>query len=302
MTTLARTGFFVGCLLLLALPLAGCFGSDPAPLPQGPQTVEGLVKGISLSVTRRGTHVLVQNGEELYFLESSTVNLGAFEGRIAQLTGTVEYNTDPKDVPVLVVTAAQGGFDASVRTWAIPSMGISVDTPREWKGKITGAGAQFTATGSVQPLFTLFLEGSGSLLTASSSDGEATGYSTFLLGAHRGVRLRNNETGSEKVQIDLGNDAIDPSQPILTFLFLAFGEQEMDGDAWRTLKEDVVRSVKITNASSSSSAAYSSRAPLPLSGSGAGMPCGGAAGILCPAGLYCEITDVASNVGQCRSF
>jgi hypothetical protein len=33
----------------------------------------------------------------------------------------------------------------------------------------------------------------------------------------------------------------------------------------------------------------------------AGIPCGGAAGILCPSGQYCEITDSASNIGRCRA-
>jgi hypothetical protein len=47
----------------------------------------------------------------------------------------------------------------------------------------------------------------------------------------------------------------------------------------------------------------SSSAATTMSGSNAsaGIPCGGTAGILCPAGQYCEITDSATNIGRCRS-
>lgn len=49
-----------------------------------------------------------------------------------------------------------------------------------------------------------------------------------------------------------------------------------------------------SSGSSISSSSYSSVSSISL-----GAPCGGTAGILCPAGQYCFITDPESNTGRC---
>jgi hypothetical protein len=54
--------------------------------------------------------------------------------------------------------------------------------------------------------------------------------------------------------------------------------------------------------SSSSSLSQGSSLSAAATGSGAGLPCGGTAGILCPGGFYCDITDVANNVGRCKKI
>src|SRR3989339_839294 len=93
--------------LLFLLPLVGCWKEPIQPLPLGQQTVSGLIKPASISVIRRGTHVLIQGGEEIAYLESATVDLGEFEGRTVDVSGTYEANTDPDALPVIVVAAGK---------------------------------------------------------------------------------------------------------------------------------------------------------------------------------------------------
>ncbi len=44
-------------------------------LPQGPQTLTGTLIPAELSLTRRGTHVLKVDGDDVAFVESAAVNL-----------------------------------------------------------------------------------------------------------------------------------------------------------------------------------------------------------------------------------
>ncbi|MFA6522923.1 MAG: hypothetical protein WCS85_00960 [Candidatus Peribacteraceae bacterium] len=286
-------------LLALTLALTGCWKQSAPPLPQGEQTVTGLIEPASLSLTRRGTHVLVSGGNELYYLESSTISLATYEGRQATLTGELSYNTDQKDLPVLVVTAVDSA-NTGMRTWDIDAMELSIDMPREWKGKIVTDQAQFTASGSASPILTLFREGRDALQNSSSST-RGVDLSTLRIGMRSAIRIRNNETGREKVQIDLGAQSADPDSSVLTILFTPSDERTNDPEAWDTLTTDILRSIRIKGESSSGrlSSSYSSASLPPVTGSGAGMPCGGVAGILCPAGFYCNVTDLQENSGRC---
>lgn len=287
--------FFLGCTVLL---LAAC-GKTVQVIPTGVQTVAGIVKPVELSLTRRGTHLLVQHGTSLYYLESSTVNMQSFEGRNVIIKGTVEQNTDPTDLPVLVVSEIKGAV-TQIRSWKISGLGLSVDVPVEWNGKFEGGTAQFTGSGSADPLLTLFLEGDKRFDGASSQAGGDITVTSFALGMRRGVRLVN-AGGRERVEIDLRPLVKDNAADVLTLLFTPVSGQT-DRDAWEGIKTDIINSIKFTSDVSSSSAPSSSGsiASQPISGSGAGMPCGGSAGILCPQGYYCGITDAKSNSGQCR--
>lgn len=286
-------------LIALTLSLAGCWKQPPPSLPRGEQTVTGVIEPAALSITRRGTHVLVTEGEQRYYLESSTVSLGTYEGRQATLTGTLQYNTDPADLPVLVVTGIEAA-NTGMRTWDIDALELSIATPREWKGKIVSDEAQFTASGSASPILTLFREGRDALQNSSSSV-RGVDISTLRIGMRSAVRMRNNETGREKVQIDLGPRSIDPENVVLTLLFTPSDERTNDPEAWDALTTDILRSIRIKGESSSGGPSSSgSSSPLPpVTGSGAGKPCGGAAGILCPQGFYCSVTDLQENAGWC---
>jgi hypothetical protein len=63
--------------------------------------------------------------------------------------------------------------------------------------------------------------------------------------------------------------------------------------------KEVVTIGEDREASSSSSSSSTAQ-----TGSGAiiGKPCGGTAGILCPPGEYCEISNFKENIGRCRKI
>lgn len=291
--------------LTLALPLAFVMcGKQPQVLPTGMQTLTGLVKPVEISLTRRGTHQLIVGGSPLYYLESSTVNLGKFEGREVELQGTVEANTDSSDMPVLVVSAVTGGPSVLNHTWEIPSLGITLETPGEWKGKISGDTAQFTGSGSNEPIFTVFLEGDDRL-KVSVETGSTVTKSTLQIGRYTAERLLNTQTNSERIEIDLRPAVADSKKDVLTLLFTPTEEAGIDPSEWDAMKTDILHSLKFTFGSSSSSShsfGLSQSGSIIHTGSGAGMPCGGTAGVLCPQGFRCEITDATSNTGLCQSF
>lgn len=296
---LQRRAFTIGLVFFAPLLLAACFKPVPRQIPQGLQTVTGVVKPVSLSLVRRGTHALSIGDTTLYYLESSIVNLGKYEGREVELQGLVEANTDPSDTPVLVVSKVTGGPSALTKTWSIDPLGVTVDTPSQWKGKVAGGNAQFSASGS-SPIVTLFLDGE-TVLAKHAETGSAVTEARTVLGAHEVIRLLNTETGRERVLIDLRPSVTDPAQDVLTVLFTPATDAGIDPDTWSALKSDILQSLKFV-ADSSSSSSKTSSSLAPVTSSGAGMPCGGPAGILCPQGFRCLITDSATNVGRCASY
>ena len=288
----------IGFLVVLPLLLSACFQKEPRVIPTGIQTVTGIVRPAELSLVRRGTHTLVVGGEILYYLESSTVNLGKYEGREVQMQGEVQANTDPSDIPVLEVTKITGGPSALTRTWALEDLGITIDTPSAWKAKATGTSAQFTATGSQAPILTLLLA-SAAQLSKTASSGSSVVKSTFFLGSHSVIRRQNHQHGRERALIDLRPAFTDPKADVLAIVFTPTEEAGVDPGACGMIRNDILHSIKFTTSSSSSSKSSTSSLP-PLTGSGAGMPCGGPAGILCPQGLRWQITE--GDVGRCQPF
>jgi len=85
--------------LCLTFVLTSCRERPIVQLPKGEQTVTGLIRAAPLSLTRRGTHVVVRDGKEWFFAESSGVTLSQFEGQEVTLTGVFELNIDPHDLP-----------------------------------------------------------------------------------------------------------------------------------------------------------------------------------------------------------
>ncbi len=294
----------VACaLLILPLLVVACWHGGPRTIPTGVQMVAGVVKPTEISAIRRGTDILVQNGSTLYYLESSTVNLQKYEDREVQLEGTVELNTDPSDIPVLVVSKIVGGPSIVSRTWSIPPLGITIETPSDWRGKVTGQTAQFTASGATSPTLMLFLDGEERLTSSTGTTSLTVAQES--LGLHAVLRTTNPDTGDERTEIDLRPTVNDPASDVLTLIFSPTSSMSSELKSWSGLKDDILHSIKFTaeaaSSSTLSSSSVSSGLP-PLTGSGVGMPCGGPAGVLCPKGLYCNVTDVQANVGQCQAY
>ncbi len=293
------------CLFLVML-VVGCTEKE-IPLPEGIQTVSGYLTSVPFSLQRRGTHALLTaSGSTLIaYAESSAVNLRLLEGQDVQLEGVLEKNLSPKDSPVFVVQKVLQGSDEQMRPWAIPALGLSVNLPKSWKGTIKGGSATFTAAkpsipsltittrnvaasspGSDQPLY-------GPLpVSSDAADGE------LLVVGLRKAQAHINAEGFWIVRI--APSASGGSETVFTFPPLPV---ELHLMPYRTILKTVQFSVGTTASSVRTEASFSALPPASAGStsraSGEGAACGGVAGILCPKGLLCTITDPVSESGVC---
>lgn len=272
-TTLVACG---GALLFL---LAAC-GKPPEtfPLPTGIQTMTGTLLPADISVLRRGTHYLVENGQRLCFVESTTVNLHAYEQKVMAVRGTFEANTDPTLLPVLVAEQVMP-VEEEMQNVTFSPADLHGVVPRSWfKGTQKGA-TVFLPEGGGEPVVTVNRQKETPLPPSGAP---------FQISGHHAVRSQHSGNSGETLSIEDGADLI----------LLAFTPQ---GNADELA---LLRAQWTAFLSSLRFGATSSASSLPSSGSGAvtGTPCGGTAGILCPTGQYCQITDMKENIGHCRRF
>lgn len=113
-------------MLLCASLLFGCarLAEEHVPFPQGEVEVRGVLRPSDLSPTRRGSFLLSQAGEDVYYVESSLLPLQRFIGRELLFRGVVESNTDPRALPVLVVQDV-GGEESSSGSSSLSSSSTS---------------------------------------------------------------------------------------------------------------------------------------------------------------------------------
>lgn len=246
-------------------------------LPQGEQQVTGVLQSVPLSPTRRGTHMLEVDGEAFAFVEASR-SLRSFEGLRVTVTGTFEKNIDPDLLPVIIAA------DVRTKTVALKPMksdtlGIGMNVPEEWQTENDSEGMTFRVVGVSRPVLTVGL---------AQSDELPTGTSIVVAGRSA---VRQQSGSGETVYLNTG-------KAIVFFDFLPVSAEEQD----RLQEGYVFRQVILPSVTVGSSAATASSSAPAVSGSGAGIgqPCGGEAGVLCPAGQYCEIIE--GNSGHCKSF
>ncbi len=262
-------------MIAAAFLLTSCQKPVADTLPQGPQTLSGILVPLPISVSRRGTHTLMQNGHSTYVVESSTVNLRHFEDVEAIVTGHLEPNIDPNS-PAVLVASGVTLVEIPLRTWNVPAFGFSIDTPPDWNPSFFPDGVRFNQTGS-----TVILSIHPSLQPAlpSGNAHQVAGYPGIIV------------TGSGMQTLFLRRGA-----QILTFEY----HESASASARSDLFLRILRSVHFAAASSARSVASSTTTGAVSSAMGA--PCGGAAGILCPSGQFCEVTDTATNIGRCRAL
>lgn len=250
------------------------------PLPEGPQTLTGTVIPTTISTARRGSYVLKQSGQDIAYLESATVNLREFQGRSAALKGHFERNIDPEDLPVLVVESVVSS-EESVREWNSSALSLHAQVPIRWGFSGTGTSVAFIPVGTLRPLVSLQMM-EGKPLPSGI---------TLSIGGAKAIRFLDELSGEQRI-------AIERAQGYLEIAFTP--QREDDLEQARSEWLAFLRSLRIGGAAlvGSSRAAASS---LPA-GSRDGQPCGGIAGILCPAGSYCAITDLEQNIGVCRNI
>lgn len=268
--------FLIGAFSFL---LSSCGKPPPPfPIPIGIQTMTGTLLPADISVLRRGTHFLVKDGRRLCFVESTTVNLHAFEQKSVTVRGTFEANIDPTLLPVLVTQEVTPVEEETQNVTFSPSDLTGV-VPRSWlKGTQKGV-TVFLPEGGGEPVLSVSRQKATPLPTSGAP---------FQISGHHAVRNRHSGTSGETLSIEDGTD-------LILMTFTPRGNVD-EPTLLRTQWAAFLSSLRFGAASSASS--------LPSSGSGAlkGTPCGGTAGILCPAGQYCAITDLQENIGHCRGF
>lgn len=289
---------FIGFTIL---SLAACGRS--IELPQGLQTVTGTVERVPLSLDRQGTHVLKQDGVEVYFLESAQVILSAFEGKDVTLEGTLRPNSDPQALPVLVVATVAGGEEEELVPVSFPALRLSLRVPASWRQRDLADKELFTDAATGRAVLILFSHSADATPFAEPPaawvPSPSVRITPFLVGSRRATRLSDAADCSEWLLIDRGED-VPKEKRVLTLNFIPAGCPQ-DPRALEAIGR-IVRSVKIQE--EAGRAASSVAAGSASSGDGAGgfegKPCGGTAGILCPPGYFCAVTDTASDVGKCR--
>ncbi|MDD5025765.1 MAG: hypothetical protein PHH13_00100 [Candidatus Peribacteraceae bacterium] len=275
-----RHPFLVGFLCITSLLTLSACGKPPLPeLPIGEQTVTGFLIPASLSVVRRGSHILRQSGMDITYVESKTVNLSAYDGQEVTLKGVYELNTDPSDLPVLVVAKMDGVAQSTYRI-PLSNLRTSLEVPFTWKMAQTATGTVFTVSGSSTPLL---------VVTESIAGPTPPKGFAIVVGSLPAIRGIDEVTGQEVVSFLRDTR-------VLSFRFSARGlpDEEQRKSEWLA----ALKTVSVDGLSSSTSSLSSGATQ---SGSSVGIPCGGTAGILCPLGYFCDITDVAENIGKCRT-
>jgi len=268
------------CVVLLGLLLVSC-GKKRVfpPLPKGDQTVSGILKSAPLSAVRRGSHIIEQEGVDVYYAESAIVNLSTYQGKRVTLHGTIENNVDPAYLPVLVVTSV-ADVEETTKTHAFADLAMQLSAPVTWKQTKDKDKYVFHLEGDApadEPILSVWFDDKAQL-----PDGGVP----IVVDTMRATRLIDDLSGAELVAVKQGNGTL--------FVRFAPGKR-VDADK---LKEDfmtLLSTVTFGAQGSSSSVATGSGTGI------VGIPCGGAAGILCPAGSFCDITDVKENFGRCRT-
>ena len=266
--------------ILLALLLVSCGGGILPPLPDGEQTITGVLKPAELSAVRRGSHLIEQQGVDVYYAESSLVSLREYQGKRTTLRGTLEHNTDPEDLPVLVVESIVD-VEETVETYDFPGWRVSFDAPRHWKMVKREGKYRFYLEGEdgeeTDPLLIVWQEAGKQL-----PDGGVP----IVVDATRATRLIDELSGTHIV-------AVKRKGQILTFRF--FPGHRVHADRLREDFLELLRTVELQEEVKED--------PDPSFGTGSlGKPCGGSAGIICPEGYFCDVQTFDDNVGKCRKL
>lgn len=242
---------------------------NPPAITYGPKTEEGLLSGTGISLIRKGTHILEIDGTPTYFVSSNKVELERYEGQNVKLIGRVDPNVSPDYLPLFTVDELVPlDEQETTEEWSVPTLGITLDAPATWDATLASGILMFERSGDPTPL-----------LVVKKHTGALPAGDIIRVAGKSGIRLHDGN--DQKVFVAGMSGAI-------LFDFTPHGDSDIEklqGDFQR-----VLNSVHFALKASSSSIA---------TGTG-GVVCGGAAGILCPTGFFCEIRDAVTNEGRCR--
>ncbi len=274
MLTIAYRLFTVVPLLLMIF-LAACTNTPLQVLPSGEQTLSGILRPAELSAVRRGSHLLEQDGVNVYYIESTLVNLREYQGKRVTLRGFITYNTNPEDLPVFSATSVVDVED-TMKEHVLQKVNVRLSTPVHWILKENGGRYDFFLDElTSDPIFSVWEEGT------ELPDGGVP----IVVDATRATRLIDDLSGTQIVAV---------KRPA-SILQLRFSPgTRLTGQRLQEDFIEVLHSIDLLTEQSSS---------LQFSGTGAlGLPCGGSAGILCSPDSFCDIQDVIENIGRCRKL
>ncbi len=272
---LILSSIFSGSILLI-----GCEQNNKPEVQYGSMSATGTIVETPVSLTRRGTHLFLQEDGTSLFIESKVQNLQEFEGHLVKASGELKPNTSSKDHPVLLAHEVKNVDNASeMHQWDIPSLQIKIQTPVSWNGTIEHGIARFTLPEEEEPMTSITVL-SGTTLPAGTP---------FYVHNRRAVRIGDANDGEEEVYI------LDGTR-ILSIHFLSIRQKNILSLEQQTLLASafhrVIASVEF-HADSQKKDGGTVQAEL-------GPICGGIAGILCPTGSYCDIADAVSQSGVCK--
>lgn len=271
---------FVSALFICAIAVSACAPRPSINLPLGPVSITGSLIPAEMSLVRRGTHLLVVNGEKAYYVESKTVNLMNFEGQTIHITGTAQLNTNRQDLPVLMASTVTAAMDDNrLHEWEIPALDLKISVPAHWRASIQKHVVTFMLPSEQAPLLVISLL-SGSILPAGSP---------YYLSGHRAVRATPDGTQEDVYILDKGFS--------LRLHFDVSSQQTIE-----RLEDAKLVQSQFQSALTTLTFLSDRRTEDPLIGSGAAVPCGGPAGILCPQGSFCNVTDAEARIGECKKL
>lgn len=263
--------------LVASVAISSCTNAVLPPLPSGEQTVTGILKAAELSAVRRGSHIIEQDGVDVYYAESSLINLREYQTKRVTLRGVFEHNTNPEDLPVLVVESVVDIEETSAEH-VLSLIDVTVTTPVQWK--------LVKREGKYQ--FHLEEEDGDALLVIWQEEGDLLpdGGVPIVVDATRATRLIDDLSGTQIV-------AVKRNGKILHLRFSPGTRASAD-----RLREDFIEVLNSVELHSSPTDYQDTSF-----GTGSlGIPCGGSAGILCPEGSFCDVQSFDDNVGKCRKL
>ena len=286
MTRSFPSWFFGSALLLCTLFLTACGDDEPIVLPEGVQVLTGSVLPTDISLLRRGTHLFQVDDEDVYFLESTAVNLRKYERKHVVLQGEVSPNVDSSYLPLLTVEAVLDVLEQETKEWKLRSFGVTFELPDSWGGSIESALSSFVPLGSSDPAIIFQWEESEEQEKEENTEEQLDYDSTpIVIDGTRATKSVDSQTGNETVRIERPNGVIQ-----ITYIALDHPHAQQ----WHADWISALASMELAD----------TRVPDTPTSTGAitGSPCGGPAGILCPEGFYCDVTNLQENIGVCRSL
>lgn len=270
----------IGSFLIASVVLvAGCKKNDEVKIPYGPFSATGTLVRADVSLIRRGTHILLIEGKQTYFVESRTQNMRELEGSVVYVEGKLEPNATKTDLPVLVATSVKRSHgDEDLHRFEIPALNLRLGVPESWGATIQKNVASFLLPGETLPILSIRLM-SGSTLPP--------GGSALFVKNRRGTKISSIAGGSDVYILEKG-----------TVIHIHFDPSSQD--QLKTVEDAAIAAAEFERILGSISFMTDKDVPTVTTGSGAGMPCGGSAGVLCPAGYFCNVVDTVERIGQCK--